>query len=128
MVGQWEWFTLPMGLRASMRPSLQLALHGSTVNIAGPVSALTGLTTNEPPDPRGSDYGQIQPLSHRGNTGNSEDISMAQRLDSKDVVEFKELLMANTIQIDTMYQLLIQKGFFTEAEYLTKMTEISVNY
>jgi len=28
-------------------------------------------------------------------------------MDSKDVVEFKELLMANTIQIDTMYQLLI---------------------
>lgn len=46
---------------------------------------------------------------------------MAELLDSKDVVEFKELLMANTIQIDTMYQLLIKKGFFTEAEFLAKM-------
>ena len=53
---------------------------------------------------------------------------MAELLDSKDVVEFKELLMANTIQIDTMYQLLIQKGYFTEAEFLEKMKEVSVDY
>ena len=49
---------------------------------------------------------------------------MAQLLDSKDVVEFKELLLANTIQIDTMYQLLIQKGYFTEAEFLKKMRQV----
>ena len=49
---------------------------------------------------------------------------MAQLLDSKDVVEFKELLLANTIQIDTMYQLLIQKGYFTEAEFLEKMKQV----
>ena len=87
-----------------MRPSLQLALHGSTVNIAGPVSALTGITTNEPPDPRESDFGQIQPLSHPGSTGNSEETNMAYELDPNEIVEFKELLMANTIQIDTMYR------------------------
>jgi len=54
--------------------------------------------------------------------------SMAQLLDSKDVVEFKELLLANTIQIDTMYQLLIQKGYFTEAEFLTKMKQVKGDY
>ena len=53
---------------------------------------------------------------------------MAQLLDSKDVVEFKELLMANTIQIDTMYMLLIQKGYFTEAEFLEKMKEVQAEY
>ena len=53
---------------------------------------------------------------------------MAQLLDSKDVVEFKELLMANTIQVDTMYQLLIQKGYFTEAEFLAKMKEVQMDY
>ncbi|MBC2712851.1 MAG: hypothetical protein HGJ94_18235 [Desulfosarcina sp.] len=53
---------------------------------------------------------------------------MAQLLDSKDVVEFKELLMANTIQIDTMYQLLIQKGLFTEVEFLKKMKEVQMDY
>ena len=52
---------------------------------------------------------------------------MAQLLDSKDVVESKELLMANTIQIDTMYQLLIQKGYFTEAEFLEKMKQVQVD-
>ena len=53
---------------------------------------------------------------------------MAELLDSKDVVEFKELLMANTIQIDTMYQLLMQKGYFTEAEFLAKMKEVQMDY
>jgi len=53
---------------------------------------------------------------------------MAELLDSNDVVEFKELLMANTIQIDTMYQLLIQKGYFTEAEFLEKMKQVKADY
>ena len=53
---------------------------------------------------------------------------MAQLLDPKDVVEFKELLMANTIQIDAMYQLLIQKGYFTEAEFLIKLKEVQRDY
>ena len=48
-------------------------------------------------------------------------------LDSKDVVEFKEFLLANTIQIDTMYQLLIQKGYFTEAEFLEKMKQVQAD-
>lgn len=53
---------------------------------------------------------------------------MAQLLDSKDVVEFKELLLANTIQIDTMYQLLIQKEYFTESEFLEKMKQVQADY
>ena len=53
---------------------------------------------------------------------------MAELLDSKDVVEFKELLMANTIQIDTMYMLLIEKGYFTEAEFLGKLKVVQAEY
>ena len=53
---------------------------------------------------------------------------MAHELDSKELVEFRELLMANTIQIDTMYQLLIQKGYFTEAEFLSKMKVVQRDY
>ena len=53
---------------------------------------------------------------------------MAELSDGKDIVEFKELLMANTIQIDTMYQLLTQKGYFTEAEFLAKMKEVQMDY
>ena len=53
---------------------------------------------------------------------------MAYELDPDEIVEFKELLMANTIQIDTMYQLLIDKGCFTEAEFMDKMKVVSVDY
>lgn len=53
---------------------------------------------------------------------------MAKLLDSKDVVEFQELLMANTIQFDTMYQLLMQKGYFAEAEFLEIMKGMRLDY
>lgn len=53
---------------------------------------------------------------------------MASILDSKELVDFNEFLMANTIQLDTMYQLLIQKGYFTEAEFLLKMKEVQIDY
>ena len=39
---------------------------------------------------------------------------MAYQLDPNEMVDFRKLLMVNTIQVDTMYQLLIQKGYFTD--------------
>ena len=36
--------------------------------------------------------------------------------------------MANTIQIDTMHQLLIKKKYFTETEFLEKMKEVQMDY
>ena len=53
---------------------------------------------------------------------------MAYELDPKELVDFRELVMANTIQVDTMYQLLIQKGYFTEAEFLAKMKLVQADY
>ena len=53
---------------------------------------------------------------------------MAQRLESDELVSFKELLMANTIQVDTAVQLLIEKGFFTEAEYFNKLKQVQAQY
>ena len=50
---------------------------------------------------------------------------MAQALDPKEIVEFREMVMVNTIQVDTMYQLLIQNGYFTEAEFFGKDEGIS---
>ena len=41
-------------------------------------------------------------------------ICMAEKLDPKELVNFKELLMANSIQGDAIAQLLIEKGFFTK--------------
>ena len=49
---------------------------------------------------------------------------MATPLDSNDLVSFKELLMANSIQVDTAVQLLIEKGFFTEAEFFRKLKQV----
>ena len=49
---------------------------------------------------------------------------MAHELDPKELVDFREMMMANTIQIDAVYQLLIQKGYITEAEFLAKMKEV----
>jgi hypothetical protein len=49
---------------------------------------------------------------------------MAKKLDDKDTVSFTELLMANVIQTDTIAQLLIEKGIFTEQEFFTKLKQI----
>ena len=49
---------------------------------------------------------------------------MAKKLDDKDIVTFDELLMANTIQLDTLLQLLIEKGIITEEEFFLKLKEV----
>ena len=44
---------------------------------------------------------------------------MAEKLDPEELVKFKELLMANSIQVDAIAQLLIEKGIITEEEFFT---------
>jgi hypothetical protein len=53
---------------------------------------------------------------------------VAEELSPEQLVEYKELLLANTIQIDTMYQILLQKELFTEAEFLEKMKMVRQAY
>lgn len=53
---------------------------------------------------------------------------MAQKLDDKELVSFKELIMANAIQVDAICQLLIDKGIFTEEEFQTKLSEVVHEY
>jgi len=53
---------------------------------------------------------------------------VAQQLDSSELVSFKELLIANTIQVDTAVQLLIEKGFFTQDEFFTKLKQVQAQY
>ena len=53
---------------------------------------------------------------------------MAQKPDQTELVDVEKLLVANTIQIDAMNQLLIEKGFFTEAEFLAKMKQVQMDY
>ena len=53
---------------------------------------------------------------------------MAQQLDPKETITFKDLLIANAIQIDSIIQLLMEKGLITEDEYFTKMQSVQAEY
>lgn len=53
---------------------------------------------------------------------------MAEKLDPKELVTFKELLMANSIQLDAIAQLLIEKGFFTKEEFFAELKQVQGQY
>ena len=53
---------------------------------------------------------------------------MAKKLDEKELVSFKELLMANSIQVDAAVQLMIEKGFFTKDEFFAKLKAVQAEY
>jgi hypothetical protein len=53
---------------------------------------------------------------------------MGRKLDEKDLVSFKELLMANSKMVDTLAQLLIQKGVFTEEEFYARLKDVDRQY
>ena len=53
---------------------------------------------------------------------------MAQKLDENELVSFKELLMANSIQIDALAQLLIEEGIITQEKFFTKLTQVQAAY
>ena len=53
---------------------------------------------------------------------------MAKKLDPAELVSFKELLMANSIQIDALCQLLIEKGFITQQEFFMKLKQVQTDY
>jgi hypothetical protein len=53
---------------------------------------------------------------------------MAQKLDDKEIVSFKELLMANSMQVDALAQLMIRKGFITKEEFFDMLKEVQAEY
>jgi len=53
---------------------------------------------------------------------------MAQKLDDSEIVEFKELLIANSIQTDTLVQLLIEEGIISEQKFFTKFKQVQAQY
>jgi hypothetical protein len=46
---------------------------------------------------------------------------MGQKLKPDDLVSFKELLLANSIPIDALTQLLIETGVISEERFFTKL-------
>ena len=53
---------------------------------------------------------------------------MAEKLNPDELVNFKELLMANSIQVDAIAQLLIEKSIFTEEEFFAKLKLVQSQY
>jgi hypothetical protein len=53
---------------------------------------------------------------------------MAERLDSKELVSFKEILTANSIMVETLTKLLMEKGVITNEEFFTKLKEVQAEY
>jgi mannitol/fructose-specific phosphotransferase system IIA component (Ntr-type) len=53
---------------------------------------------------------------------------MAERLDPKETVSFKELLFSNMIEIQALAQLLMEKGIITEQEYFAKLKQVQQEY
>jgi len=53
---------------------------------------------------------------------------MAEKLDPSELVDFEELLISNTIQIDAVTQLLIEKGIFTKEEFFDMLKQVQMAY
>jgi hypothetical protein len=49
---------------------------------------------------------------------------MAQALSPDENVTFKELLMANSIQVDALAQLLIEEGIISEQKFFEKLKQV----
>ena len=53
---------------------------------------------------------------------------MATPLDPDELVSFKELLMANSIQVDALAQLLIEEGIITKERFFDKLKQVQASY
>jgi hypothetical protein len=54
--------------------------------------------------------------------------TMGKAVEKSDLVSFKELLLANSIQIDALTQLLIEAGVISEERFFTKLKEVQLQY
>ena len=53
---------------------------------------------------------------------------MAEKLDPKETVSYKELLIMAMIETQTIVQLLIEKGIITKEEYFEKLKDVQKQY
>ena len=53
---------------------------------------------------------------------------MAKKLDPKELVSFEELSISNSIQIDALTQLLVEKGLINFEEVFEKLKEVQLDY
>ena len=53
---------------------------------------------------------------------------MAEQLDPKERERFQELLMANSILIESLTYLLMEKGIITNEEFFTRIKQVQAEY
>ncbi|MCF8082700.1 MAG: hypothetical protein K9M96_06380 [Deltaproteobacteria bacterium] len=53
---------------------------------------------------------------------------MTENLDEKEVISFKEALITQLIQLDTVTRLLMEKGIITEREFFDKLKQVQAEY
>lgn len=53
---------------------------------------------------------------------------MVKKLDPNEMVRFQELLMANSIMIETLTQLLMDKGIISNEEFFSKLKQVQAEY
>jgi hypothetical protein len=53
---------------------------------------------------------------------------MAQELDPSEIITYKELIITNSIQLDTITQLLFEKGLITYDEFSSKLKQVQAEY
>jgi hypothetical protein len=53
---------------------------------------------------------------------------MDEKLDAKESARFQEILMANSIMIETLTQLLMEKGVISNEEFFTKLKKVKTDY
>ena len=53
---------------------------------------------------------------------------MTEKTDERELVIFLELLMPHVVQVQTLTQLLLEKGIFTKEEYLVKRKQVQEDY
>jgi hypothetical protein len=53
---------------------------------------------------------------------------MAKQLDPEELESMRELLISNTIQLDVVTRLLIEKGIITDEEFFVKLKQVQAEY
>ena len=53
---------------------------------------------------------------------------MAEKLDEKELVSREEIINSNMIMLDTLTQLLMEKGIITKEEFFTRLKEVQYEY
>jgi mannitol/fructose-specific phosphotransferase system IIA component (Ntr-type) len=53
---------------------------------------------------------------------------MAEQLDPKELTRLQELLIANSMLLDSLTQLLMEKGIITNEEFFAKLKQVEAEY